>query len=203
MKQTFGTTEKQKSAEKDYAKMLKTTDNGLSSALNGINDIYQYHPTAIIDNALVGDGTKIWQWTHICDGASIGKYCTIGQNVYIGPKVRIGNNCKIQNNVFIPEGVKIESDVFIGPSVTFTNVKNPRAVISRKDDFKSTVVGLGASIGAGSTVLCDVVIGQYTMIGAGSVVTKNISDFEVAFGNPAVVVGTIGMDGGNIRYFEI
>jgi len=160
------------------------------------------HPTAIIDEDIVIDeGTKIWHFSHICTRAHIGKNCTIGDNVYIGKKVYIGNNCKIQNNVYIPEGVEIKSDIFLGPSVTFTNIINPRATISRKDEFKSTVIRLGASIGANATILCGVTIGRYAMIGASAVVTKDVGDFQVAFGNPAKVVGTISMDGTAIHYF--
>ena len=160
------------------------------------------HETAIIDNASIGKGTKIWHFSHISSGVSIGENCTIGQNVFIGEGVKIGRGCKIQNNAFIPTGVEIESEVFIGPSVTFTNVVNPRASISRKDEFKKTIVKIGASIGANATILCGIDIGRYAMIGAGAVVTKDIGDFQVAFGNPAKVVGMISMDGSKITYFK-
>jgi len=163
---------------------------------------YYVHKTAIIESGVaIGNGTKIWHHSHVCWGAHIGNNCTIGQNVYIGKNVYIGNNCKIQNNVYIPEGVEIESDVFLGPSVTFTNILNPRAAISRKEEFKSTVVEIGASIGANATILCDNVIGRYAMIGAGAVVTKDVDEFKVAFGNPAEVVGIISKDGSDINYY--
>ena len=184
---------------KAYADMVRHS-NGLINWQNDGN-IFHAHPTAIIDNASIGKNTKIWHFSHICDGANIGENCTIGQNVFIGEGVKMGRGCKIQNNAFIPEGVEIESDVFIGPSVTFTNIINPRAFISRKAEFKPTVVRTGASIGANATILCDNTIGRYAMIGAGAVVTKDIGDFQVAFGNPAKVVGTISMDGSRIHYF--
>jgi len=166
-----------------------------------MKDIY-IHPTAIVDdNVSITQGVFIWHYSHICNGATIGKNCTIGDNVYIGKEVHIGNNCKIQNNAYIPEGVEIEHDVFLGPGVTFTNIINPRATISRKDEFKSTVVRLGASIGANATILCDNIIGRYAMIGAGAVVTKDVDEFEVAFGNPAKAVGIISKDGSDINYY--
>lgn len=185
----------------------------LIKTYGGIGDeisICWIHKTAIIDNAIIGKNTKIWHWTHISDGVSIGKNCIIGQSVFVGKGVKIGNGCKIQNNVFIPTGVELEDNVFIGPSVVFTNVINPRAFIERKDKFKSTLVMLGTSIGANATILCGISIGKYTMIGAGAVVTKNIGDFEVVLGNPAKFAGYIQSDGSTIlpkdgpaiKYFE-
>jgi len=160
------------------------------------------HPTARVGDNKVGKGTKIWHYSHICDKVIIGENCIIGQNVYIGPKVKIGSDCKIQNNVFIPEGVIIESDVFIGPGTTFTNVKNPRAFINRKSEFKTTLIMQGTSIGANVTVLCGLEIGRYAMIGAGSLVLKPVDDFQLVFGNPAKVVGVVSMDGSEITYLE-
>ena len=178
--------------KEDYEKMLsKVDDNGLISVLNDIGDRYLYHKTAIIDKALIGAGTKIWHYSHICDGASIGMNCTIGQNVYIGPKVKIGNNCKIQNNVYIPEGVEIKSCVFIGPSVTFTNVKYPDASISQKNNFKQTFVRNNVTIGANATIICGVGIGRSSIVGAGAVVTKSVKDCIVVAGNPAEWKGDI------------
>ena len=184
---------------KAYADMVRHS-NGLINWQNDGN-IFHAHPTAIIDNASIGKNTKIWHFSHICDGANIGENCTIGQNVFIGEGVKMGRGCKIQNNAFIPEGVEIESDVFIGPSVTFTNIINPRAFISRKAEFKKTIIRTCASIGANATILPGITIGRYAMIGAGAVVTKDIGEFQVAFGNPAKVVGTISMDGSRIHYF--
>ena len=198
--------ERAESAEKDYTEMLSkvTPDedrNGLVPRYGGIGDKierYWLHKTAIIDNTIIGKNTKIWHWTHISDGVSIGKNCIIGQSVFVGKGVKIGNGCKIQNNVFIPTGVELEDNVFIGPSVVFTNVINPRAFIERKDKFKSTLVMLGTSIGANATILCGISIGKYAMIGAGAVVTNTVHDFEVVLGNPARVVGHISSDGSTI-----
>jgi len=162
---------------------------------------YYEHKTTRVDNAIIGKNTKIWHWTHVCDGVVVGKNCIIGQNVFIGKNVKIGDGCKIQNNAFIPTGVELEDSIFIGPSVTFTNVINPRAFIERKDEFKSTLVMSGASIGANATIVCGISIGKYAMIGAGAVVTKDIYDFEVALGNPARVVGYVSIDGTEIKYF--
>jgi len=162
----------------------------------------QFHQTAVIDSCEIGEGTKIWHFSHINDGASIGKNCIIGQNVFVGKDVRIGDGCKIQNNTFIPTGVELEDSIFIGPSVTFTNVINPRAFIERKDEFKSTLIMQGASIGANATIICGISIGKYAMIGAGAVVTKDIGNFEVVMGNPAKAVGIINTDGTGISYFS-
>lgn len=160
------------------------------------------HNTAKVGYSKIGSGTKIWHFSHICDDAEIGENCTVGQNVYIGPKVQIGSGCKIQNNVFIPEGVIVENDVFIGPSVTFTNIKIPRAWVDRKSEFITTLVKQGASLGANVTVVCGLEIGRYAMIGAGSLVNKTVGDFQVVFGNPAKVAGFVSMDGTEITYLE-
>ena len=165
-----------------------------------INDFF-IHSTARVDYAKIGKDTKIWHFSHICDGVKIGKNCIIGQNVYIGPNVHIGNGCKIQNNVFIPEGATIEDDIFIGPSVTFTNISSvPRAFISKKDKFESTLVKIGASIGANSTILCGITIGRYAMVGASSFINKSVGDFQLVFGSPAKVVGIVSMNGSEIIY---
>jgi UDP-2-acetamido-3-amino-2,3-dideoxy-glucuronate N-acetyltransferase len=139
----------------------------------------------IDDDIELGRGTKVWYFSHIQSGAKIGKDCTIGQNVNVGPNATIGNNVKIQNNVSVFEGVTIEDDVFVGPSVVFTNVMNPRAFVNRKSEFKSIVVKKGCSIGANATIVCGVTLGEYSMIGAGSVVTKSVPDYTVVYGNPA------------------
>jgi UDP-2-acetamido-3-amino-2,3-dideoxy-glucuronate N-acetyltransferase len=144
------------------------------------------HPTAVIDQgAQVGDGTKIWHFSHLMATSKVGERCTIGQNVYIDSNVRIGNEVKIQNNVSVYNGVEIEDGVFLGPSVVFTNVINPRSFIERKTEFKKTLVRQGATIGANATILCGIEIGVYAMIGAGAVVTKNVLPFAVMMGNPA------------------
>jgi UDP-2-acetamido-3-amino-2,3-dideoxy-glucuronate N-acetyltransferase len=157
---------------------------------------YQKHGSSFIESKVyIGDYTKIWHFCHISEGAIIGKSCVLGQNTFIGKKVLIGNNVKIQNNVSIYTGVVIRDDVFIGPSVVFTNVINPRATIERKDEFKPTLVKKGASIGANATIICGVIIGEYAMVGAGSVVTKDVPDYTTVAGNPAKKIGEVNEDG--------
>ena len=147
------------------------------------------HETSFVNTeASIGDGTKIWHFSHIREGASIGKNVTIGQNVYIDVDVIVGNNCKIQNNVSIYKGVIIEEDVFIGPSVTFTNDKYPNAKIWSENLILDTLIKKEASIGAGSVLVCGITIGSRSLIGAGSVVTADIPDGVIAFGNPAKVI---------------
>lgn len=151
---------------------------------------YQKHETAIIDKgALIGNGTKIWHWSHISSGSKIGSEVSIGQNVFIGNKVSIGNYCKIQNNVSIYDSVTLEDYVFCGPSVVFTNVYNPRAMIERKKEYKSTLVKRGASLGANCTIVCGVIIEDFAFIAAGSVITKNVKSYALMAGNPAVQKG--------------
>ena len=158
--------------------------------------------SALIDqNVSVGNGTKIWNFSHISSGARIGENCIIGDYVFVGKDVHIRSGCKIQNGVFIPTGVELEENVFVGPGTIFTNVKNPRAFIERKDEFRPTVICKGATIGANCTILCGVIIGSYAMIGAGSVVTKNIDAYRVAFGNPVGIVGSINQNGDKIKYY--
>ncbi|MDR3178984.1 MAG: N-acetyltransferase [Oscillospiraceae bacterium] len=153
---------------------------------------YFSHKTACVDeNSIIGDGTKIWHFSHIMSGAIIGRNSSIGQNVNIASTAIIGNNVKIQNNVSIFDGVIIEDKVFCGPSCVFTNVTNPRAFISRKNEYKKTVIKKGASIGANATILCGITIGKYSLIGAGSVVTKNIPEYSLAYGNPARIFGKV------------
>jgi UDP-2-acetamido-3-amino-2,3-dideoxy-glucuronate N-acetyltransferase len=150
------------------------------------------HPSAIIDpGAKVGLGTKIWHFCHISSGAVIGDYCSLGQNVFVSNRAKLGNNVKIQNNVSIYDGVILEDDVFCGPSMVFTNVVNPRSHVSRKSEFQSTVVAKGATIGANATIVCGNNIGQYAMVGAGSVVTRDVLDYAVVVGNPARWIGWI------------
>jgi UDP-2-acetamido-3-amino-2,3-dideoxy-glucuronate N-acetyltransferase len=157
--------------------------------------------SSIIDaNVSIGTGTKIWNFSHISSGASIGENCIIGDSVFVGKDVIIGNGCKIQNGAFIPKGVTLREEVFVGPGTIFTNVKNPRAFVERKHEFLQTIVEKGATIGANCTIICGVIIGTYAMIGAGSVVTKNIIAYRLAIGNPAKVVGAISKDGEQIYY---
>jgi UDP-2-acetamido-3-amino-2,3-dideoxy-glucuronate N-acetyltransferase len=151
---------------------------------------YFAHNSAIIDDgAKIGDDSRIWHWVHICAGAIIGQKCSLGQNVFVGNKVIIGNNVKIQNNVSVYDNVIIEDDVFCGPSMVFTNVYNPRSAVSRKDEYKTTVVKRGATLGANCTIVCGNTIGEYAFIGAGSVVTHDVADFALMVGVPARQIG--------------
>ena len=153
---------------------------------------YFVHPTAVIDEPVeIGEGTKIWHFSHIMSGARIGKNCNVGQNVFIDSGAILGNNIKVQNNVSIYSGVILEDDVFCGPSMVFTNVFNPRSFISRKKEFRKTLVGKGATIGANATIVCGNRIGQYAFIGASSVVTKDVPDYALVYGNPGKVKGWV------------
>lgn len=157
---------------------------------------YIAHPTACIDpNCHIGKGTKIWHFSHIMSHCVIGEYCILGQNVVVSPQVRLGDRVKVQNNVSIYTGVICEDEVFLGPSMVFTNVINPRAGIERKSEFKTTLVRKGASIGANATIVCGITIGAYAMIGAGAVVTKNVLDYALVVGNPAKQIGWVSEHG--------
>ena len=150
----------------------------------------QIHETAIVDEgAVIGDGTRIWHWVHICGGARIGRNCSFGQNVFVADGVMIGDNVKVQNNVSIYDGVTLEDDVFCGPSMVFTNVYNPRAAISRRHEYRPTLVRRGATLGANSTIVCGVTIGRYAFVGAGAVVTREVPAFALTMGVPARRVG--------------
>jgi UDP-2-acetamido-3-amino-2,3-dideoxy-glucuronate N-acetyltransferase len=153
---------------------------------------YFAHETAVIDDGCkIGKGTKIWHFSHIMTGSEIGENCNIGQNVVVSPGVKLGNNVKVQNNVSIYTGVICEDDVFLGPSMVFTNVINPRSAIIRKDQYLGTIVEKGASIGANSTIVCGNNIGKYAFIGAGAVVTKDVKPYALVIGNPARQTGWI------------
>jgi UDP-2-acetamido-3-amino-2,3-dideoxy-glucuronate N-acetyltransferase len=148
------------------------------------------HPSAIVDSgAQIGEGTRVWHWTHVCSGARIGERCSLGQNVYVAPRVTIGDNVKIQNNVSVYDEVTLEDDVFCGPSMVFTNVINPRSEISRKSDYRKTLVKRGATLGANCTIVCGVTIGRYAFIGAGAVVNRDVPDFALVVGVPAKQIG--------------
>ena len=158
------------------------------------------HKTAAIDsNVVIGHGTKIWHFSHILSGSSIGKDCIVGQNVMVGPDVNIGNNCKIQNNVSLYKGITIEDDVFLGPSCVFTNVKTPRAFIDRSKEFHDTVVEKGASIGANATIICGIKIGEYAMIAAGAIVTKDVASYSLVVGSPAKHIGWVSKAGDRLQ----
>jgi UDP-2-acetamido-3-amino-2,3-dideoxy-glucuronate N-acetyltransferase len=147
---------------------------------------YFAHETAVLDNGCkIGKGTKIWHFSHIMSGSEIGEDCNIGQNVVISPGVKLGRNVKVQNNVSIYTGVICDDDVFLGPSMVFTNVVNPRSAINRKDQYGSTIVEKGASIGANATIVCGIRIGKYSFVGAGAVVTKDVKPYALVMGNPA------------------
>lgn len=159
------------------------------------------HETAVIDDGCeIGSGTKIWHFSHIMPGCKIGENCNLGQNVLISSKVVLGNNVKVQNNVSVFEGVICEDDVFLGPSVVLTNVINPRSTISRKNEYKSTLIKKGASIGANATIICGIVIGEYAFIGAGAVVTKNVSAYALVIGNPSKQVGWMSEHGHKLQF---
>jgi UDP-2-acetamido-3-amino-2,3-dideoxy-glucuronate N-acetyltransferase len=157
------------------------------------------HETAIIDpGAQIGEGTRIWHWVHVCSGAQIGDNCSLGQNVFVGNKVVIGSNVKIQNNVSVFDNVTLEDDVFCGPSMTFTNVYNPRSTISRKDEYRPTLVRKGATLGANCTVICGTTIGAHAFIAAGAVVNKDVPDFALMAGVPARHIGWMSRYGEQI-----
>jgi len=154
------------------------------------------HPTAIIDaDVRIGSGTHIWHFSHVLGGSTIGERCTIGQNVMIGPRASVGNGCKIQNNVSVYQGVTLEDDVFCGPSAVFTNVLFPRAFIDRKHEISPTMVRTGASIGANATIVCGSTIGEYAMIAAGAVVTRDVPSYALMAGSPARFRAWVGRSG--------
>lgn len=148
------------------------------------------HPSAIVDEgAEVGDGSRIWHFVHVCGGARIGKAVSLGQNVFVGNRVVIGDHCKVQNNVSIYDNVTLEDGVFCGPSMVFTNVHNPRALVERKSEYRDTLIRRGATLGANSTIVCGVTVGQFAFIGAGAVVSRDVPDFALMVGVPARQIG--------------
>ena len=161
---------------------------------------YFKHESSYVDEgAEIGDGTKIWHFCHIMGGAKIGKNCSLGQNVNVGGRAVIGDGVKIQNNVSVYDDVVVEDDVFLGPSMVFTNVINPRAFIQRKDEYKRTLLRKGCSIGANVTIVCGVTIGEYAMVGAGSVVTRDVPPYALVYGNPARVHGKVDEAGNKVE----
>jgi UDP-2-acetamido-3-amino-2,3-dideoxy-glucuronate N-acetyltransferase len=154
------------------------------------------HPSAIVDEgATLGNGTRIWHFAHVCGGANIGADCSLGQNVFVGNDVTIGNNVKIQNNVSVYDAVTIEDDVFCGPSMVFTNVYNPRSAVSRKNEYRKTLVRRGATLGANCTIVCGVEIGRFSFVGAGAVITKTVPDYALMVGVPARQIGWMSEHG--------
>lgn len=166
-----------------------------------MNTSYTAHPSAFVDEGCtIGEGTKIWHFSHIMPNCTIGKNCNIGQNVVISPQVVLGNNVKIQNNVSIYTGVTCDDDVFLGPSMVFTNVINPRSAVNRKSEYAKTHVGKGASIGANATIVCGHDIGMFAFIGAGAVVTKNVPAYALVVGNPAKQTGWMSEYGHKLKF---
>lgn len=162
---------------------------------------YEAHPSAVIDSdCSIGDGTRIWHFCHIMSRSTIGRDCNIGQNVVVSPHVVLGNNVKVQNNVSIYTGVVCEDDVFLGPSMVFTNVINPRSTVDRKHEFRTTIVHRGATIGANATVVCGNDIGCWAMIGAGAVITRPVKDFALVVGNPARRIGWVSRNGHRLHF---
>jgi UDP-2-acetamido-3-amino-2,3-dideoxy-glucuronate N-acetyltransferase len=163
--------------------------------------VYQAHESAIIENGCsIGEGTRIWHFSHIMEHCVIGKNCTIGQNVVISPDVILGNHVKVQNNVSVYTGVTCEDEVFLGPSCVFTNVLNPRSAVSRRDQFKPTHIGMGATIGANATIVCGHSIGKYAMIGAGTVVTHDVLPYALVVGNPSRQIGWVSEYGHRLHF---
>ena len=164
---------------------------------------YFVHESSYVDEGCtIGKGTKIWHFSHIMSGCVIGEDCNIGQNVVISPDVVLGRNCKIQNNVSVYTGVRCEDDVFLGPSMVFTNVINPRSAVSRKSEYKETLIRRGASVGANATIVCGHELGEYCLIGAGSVVTKDVPPYALMVGNPARQIGWVNRNGDKVSSLE-
>jgi UDP-2-acetamido-3-amino-2,3-dideoxy-glucuronate N-acetyltransferase len=164
---------------------------------------YFSHETAIVDDRVnIGECTKVWHFSHILSYTTIGKNCSFGQNCVVGPKVTIGSGVKVQNNVSVYEGVEIEDDVFLGPSMVFTNVINPRAFIQRKEEFKKTLLKKGSSIGANATIVCGVTIGEYALIGSGAVVNRDVNPYALMVGVPAKQIGWVGISGNTLNFIE-
>lgn len=166
-----------------------------------MKEVYFCHESSFVDDdCIIGINTKIWHFSHIMSNAKIGAYCNIGQNVVVSPHVVLGENVKVQNNVSLYTGVKIENNVFIGPSVVFTNVINPRSQVVRKSEYLTTLVGEGATIGANATIVCGITVGKYAFIGAGSVVTKDVQEYAMVYGNPARQMGWMSEKGHKLNF---
>lgn len=152
-------------------------------------DFYKHESAIVDEGAIIGDGSRIWHFVHVCGGAKIGKSCSLGQNVFIGNKVKVGDNVKIQNNVSVYDNVTLEDDVFCGPSMVFTNVYNPRSAVERKTEYRNTLVKKGATLGANCTIVCGVSIGEYSFVAAGAVINKDVPDYALMAGVPAKQIG--------------
>jgi UDP-2-acetamido-3-amino-2,3-dideoxy-glucuronate N-acetyltransferase len=161
------------------------------------------HPTAVVDEGCtLGEGSKVWHFCHLSSGAVLGERCNLGQNVFVADGVVLGNNVKVQNNVSIYSGVSIEDDVFLGPSMVFTNVRNPRSEVNRRGEYIRTYVRRGVTVGANATIVCGVTLGEYAFIGAGAVVTRDVSPYALMVGNPARQVGWMSRAGGRLQFDE-
>lgn len=167
-----------------------------------MKDVFIHSSAIVEENVEIGKGTKIWHWVHVISGARIGKNCVLGQNVFVGGKAVLGNNVRVQNNVSIYDEVILENDVFCGPSMVFTNVINPRSHVTRKNEYKETIVKRGASIGANATIICGNEIGKYAFIGAGSVIIKPVKAFALVVGNPGRQVGWVSEAGHRLIFDE-
>lgn len=170
--------------------------------MNTEKKYYAHHSAIIDDGAIIGDGTKIWHFCHIMGGAKLGENCNLGQNVFVANDVILGNNVKVQNNISIYTGVECQDDVFLGPSMVFTNVTNPRSGVNRRGQYSKTVVKKGASIGANATIVCGHDIGEYAFIGAGTVVTKNVPAYALVVGNPAKQIAWMSEYGHRLNFNE-
>jgi UDP-2-acetamido-3-amino-2,3-dideoxy-glucuronate N-acetyltransferase len=160
---------------------------------------FTIHPTAIVDEgAVIGEGTRVWHWVHVSGGARIGKACSFGQNVYVGNDVQIGDNVKVQNNVSIYDAVVLEDDVFCGPSMVFTNVYNPRSAVTRKNEYRKTLVRRGATLGANCTIVCGVTVGAYAFVGAGAVINRDVKPYALMAGVPARQIGWMSEQGNRL-----
>lgn len=167
-----------------------------------MSNYFAHESSYVDDNVKIGSDTKIWHFSHVLSGTTIGDNCSFGQNCVVGPKVNIGNGVKVQNNISIYEGVEVEDDVFLGPSMVFTNVINPRSFIVRKEEFKITLLKKGCSIGANATVVCGNTIGRYALVGAGSVINKDVKDFALMVGVPARQIGWVSIAGNRLEFDE-
>lgn len=164
---------------------------------------YFVHESSFVDRHVsIGDDTRVWHFSHILPYSTIGTDCSFGQNCVVGPKVNIGNGVKVQNNVSIYEGVEIEDDVFLGPSMVFTNVVNPRAFIQRKEEFRKTLLKKGCSVGANATIVCGVTVGEYALIGSGAVVNKDVKPHALMVGVPAKQIGWVGISGNTLKFSD-
>ncbi len=163
-------------------------------------DFFAHESSYIDENTTIGEDTKIWHFCHVLSNTNIGQNCSFGQNCVIGPKVNIGNGVKVQNNISIYEGVEIEDDVFLGPSMVFTNVINPRAFIVRREEFKKTLLKKGCSIGANATIICGITIGEYALIGSGAVINKDVKPYALMVGVPARQIGWVGISGNTLEF---